>query len=508
MTSKMLMTAVAVAALPFTSAQDTCKDLKVDDPSNPGETMKWYDSRGEKYTCKWYERKANKRCSKKGHKKENFGLVANEACCVCHEETPIPETPIPEPTCPPRVRKAWSLMTCDERLHYATAVKTLKETRRDEYDGFVSMHLEAGRYAHGTSGFLPWHRYFVLGWENALRSLGGEYECITLPYWDWERHAGSESESPVYHADHFGTTSGIEQRTGCVNNGIAAGWDTRAGECLRRSFGGWGFTGQTGLVSGIVDFSDFDTFANDLEGAPHAAPHVYTGGQMGTYESPEDPLFMIHHCNVDRVWALWQDYYGYDEIPKTDLGSLHYSASGPSDLMSSLSYSSVLPMQTSEGTLMSYFTSAWTIRDMMHITDMPGDDNSYVYGDDNLAGIISTPANGEWNYVTPVVSQPVVVCPEPASRSVAVQSSGATTDDVTTEPRCSFDNSLLRTLCAAKVAAEPAISNYDLFNYLALLECDIVGKPAASPEWISMMVKSDDMLEFQTPCWFQREDLD
>lgn len=29
--------------------------------------------------------------------------------------------------------------------------------------------------------------------------------------------------------------------------------------------------------------------------------------------SPSDPLFFVHHANVDRIWSLWQDYYGHDE---------------------------------------------------------------------------------------------------------------------------------------------------------------------------------------------------
>jgi tyrosinase len=56
-----------------------------------------------------------------------------------------------------------------------------------------------------------------------------------------------------------------------------------------------------------------DSFRNDVEGyfaAPpvklHNAIHVWVGGDMVLSSSPNDPLFFLNHCNVDRIWAGWQ----------------------------------------------------------------------------------------------------------------------------------------------------------------------------------------------------------
>lgn len=27
---------------------------------------------------------------------------------------------------------------------------------------------------------------------------------------------------------------------------------------------------------------------------------------MDVFSSPNDPLFWLHHCQMDRIWALWQ----------------------------------------------------------------------------------------------------------------------------------------------------------------------------------------------------------
>lgn len=55
--------------------------------------------------------------------------------------------------------------------------------------------------------------------------------------------------------------------------------------------------------------SDFSIYRSLIEGSPHGGGHVVTGGSrghMGDGMSPLDPIFWLHHCNVDRLWAEWQ----------------------------------------------------------------------------------------------------------------------------------------------------------------------------------------------------------
>ena len=91
---------------------------------------------------------------------------------------------------------------------------------------------------------------------------------------------------------------------------------------LRRNFGN-----LIGTLPALIDvynafsFDFFDTpywdvfsrgFSNALEGwinGPqlHNRVHVWIGGSMLINTSPNDPVFFLNHCNVDRIWALWQD---------------------------------------------------------------------------------------------------------------------------------------------------------------------------------------------------------
>ena len=40
----------------------------------------------------------------------------------------------------------------------------------------------------------------------------------------------------------------------------------------------------------------------------HNFGHGWVGGHMGhPFTSPNDLIFFMHHCNIDRLWAEWQD---------------------------------------------------------------------------------------------------------------------------------------------------------------------------------------------------------
>ena len=51
-------------------------------------------------------------------------------------------------------------------------------------------------------------------------------------------------------------------------------------------------------------------FRNRLEAGRrmHNFGHGWVSGHMGhPFSSPNDLIFFMHHCNIDRIWAEWQD---------------------------------------------------------------------------------------------------------------------------------------------------------------------------------------------------------
>jgi tyrosinase len=59
-------------------------------------------------------------------------------------------------------------------------------------------------------------------------------------------------------------------------------------------------------VSAVEADTTFAAFTSGLE-AIHGAVHVWVGGNMGYIPTaPSDPIFWMHHANVDRLWWQWQ----------------------------------------------------------------------------------------------------------------------------------------------------------------------------------------------------------
>ena len=108
-----------------------------------------------------------------------------------------------------RIRKDYRDLTQKERGLYWKAVQKAKDTPagphftdanpgNNLYDTFVIIHAWRTNkaQAHSTSAFLPWHRKFLVEFESMLRSLGDEFACLTIPYWDWSQNAEMCAQDP------------------------------------------------------------------------------------------------------------------------------------------------------------------------------------------------------------------------------------------------------------------------------------------------------------------------
>jgi tyrosinase len=156
---------------------------------------------------------------------------------------------------------------------------------------------------HGNAYFLPWHRGYLHYFEQIIRAAS-EDPTFALPYWDWTTHPA------IPPAFFEGVLNDPTRQRGPGDEVPAV------------------FVGPD-VIDDILGITDFQTFGStyvdpstcfpspdgkeqrmscgtgELEGRPHNNVHNWVGGDMRTFLSPLDPIFWLHHCNVDRLWAVW-----------------------------------------------------------------------------------------------------------------------------------------------------------------------------------------------------------
>jgi tyrosinase len=171
---------------------------------------------------------------------------------------------------------------------------------------------------HGNWYFLPWHRAYVLTCERAVRQLTGHND-FAMPYWDWTANptmpevfltaTNPDGKKNWLYVDDegFGTNW---KRTWPANRPMPVSQVGAAvlQEILNTTdyeeFGTSRPAGQDSLDQAWI-IAENQGIQGTLEARPHNMVHNNIGGWMPTAVSSRDPIFFMHHCNIDRIWALW-----------------------------------------------------------------------------------------------------------------------------------------------------------------------------------------------------------
>lgn len=214
----------------------------------------------------------------------------------------------------------------------------------------VAMSLPtAGRganRAHGGPIFLPWHRMFLLRLEQDLQRVLDRAD-FGLPYWDWARDRGLRST--LWTSTRLGVNRGpvTGGAIGALRVRVTQRFDAAIGRYLevhapRPIERAAGVDADAAALPTKADVAaclaeseydlrpfDIDSSApsgstglrNRLEGWRPVGPglhnrvHVWVGGDMSPATSPNDPVFYLNHCNVDRIWEAWMSAHGRRYVP-------------------------------------------------------------------------------------------------------------------------------------------------------------------------------------------------
>jgi len=213
-------------------------------------------------------------------------------------------------------------MPCDSPLswYYQAAIHWIPDTINNNhlcewYNNTSQLKLGWDNCTHSPSGkeklhFLLWHRLYIWHFEKIVRKLSG-YKEFALPYWDY-----TNAEHRVLPEMLRNKNSSLFEscRFQDLNDGKPI-----AGEIERA-------LDMTKLMS----YTSYEPFCLNINAAPHGAMHDYIGagndttglmmfnnpitngitntGLMGWVPTAAfDPVFWLHHSNIDRLWQQWSN---------------------------------------------------------------------------------------------------------------------------------------------------------------------------------------------------------
>jgi tyrosinase len=214
---------------------------------------------------------------------------------------------------------------------------------------------------HQTWFFAPWHRGYLLALEAQVRAdvikLGGP-KTWALPYWDYfgaeepskpgekqhpqydippaftqQKMPDGKTDNPLYVAARYGPDGSgktIFVPTPAGNKAHGTNYPPVTRDCMSDTiYKGDDTTPEFGGpdTTSLGCFSHGGGTSGDLENNPHNLVHVFVGGpnMEGVMGDPGlaalDPIFYIHHANIDRMWAAWNQAWGNSN--PTDANWLH-----------------------------------------------------------------------------------------------------------------------------------------------------------------------------------------
>jgi Common central domain of tyrosinase/Polyphenol oxidase middle domain/Protein of unknown function (DUF_B2219) len=196
---------------------------------------------------------------------------------------------------------------------YRTAVQTMKSrpaTDPTSWMAQANIHgalspppgMIADACQHNPQFFLSWHRMYLHYFERIARAASGDPN-FSLPYWGYSPTGARNLPESFRTPANASNALFASQRRATINSGgnlSASAVDPGA------------------ALSQLA----FLGMSSSIDGTPHGVVHTGVGGPgglMSTFETAgQDPIFWLHHANIDRIWELWLASGGGRANPTSD----------------------------------------------------------------------------------------------------------------------------------------------------------------------------------------------
>jgi hypothetical protein len=165
--------------------------------------------------------------------------------------------------------------------------------------------------------FLLWHRLYIQHFEAIVRELSGKAD-FALPYWDY-----TDTSYRVMPAQLRDKLSSLYEPARRIDLNDGEPIDASMDDALD----------TTNLFENTV----FSAFNSTIDAAPHGAMHDYIGtgtffnkiyqnqneGLMALVQSAGfDPVFWLHHSNIDYLWQKWESSANGSRPTKAEISAV------------------------------------------------------------------------------------------------------------------------------------------------------------------------------------------
>ena len=158
---------------------------------------------------------------------------------------------------------------------------------------------------HGTPWFYPWHRLYLYYFEKQLQASSGD-PTLRLPYWDYE-NLSYLGMPPEFTTPTYTNAAGATVANPLYEIRRAPGWTAPATSSLN---------GTSTDITKELKIKSFFPYQTAIENTPHGYVHCAVMDcpvtVMGAVPySSNDPIFWLHHANIDRTWDCWTSIAGH-----------------------------------------------------------------------------------------------------------------------------------------------------------------------------------------------------
>ena len=165
--------------------------------------------------------------------------------------------------------------------------------------------------------FLPWHRAYLKWFEDHLRDHDVN---VTQCWWDWTSPLSHREGIPKAYAEPNvdNKPNPLYKFRMSVLGQSAPGLPdiTLDRDTVRGPTDPPGALPDPSDVEALYEIEDYGAFSDELEDKLHDRIHGWCNADMSDPTTAAfDPIFWAHHCNVDRIWWIWQLQHGNATMP-------------------------------------------------------------------------------------------------------------------------------------------------------------------------------------------------